>query len=189
MRPVLLAVLAALVSGCAATHSVRPADDFAALNARLAGRDAVVVLTDGAAYDASALRVAPDTTTWVDPRTQALLAIATSDIAEIERRDRSRAIRRSVRVGALGGAAVGGTLGAAAGFDSGGCLVFCTGEVTAGDQVQGAFAFGVAGAAVGFVYGAIYGALAGVVVDSAERFVVEVPPGGGAAPAPAAEGR
>ena len=70
-------------------------DDWAALNQRLAGRDAVVVLTDGTAYDAAALRVGPDSTTWVDPATQALLAVPTWAIAEVERRDRARARDRA----------------------------------------------------------------------------------------------
>lgn len=181
MRPVLLAVLAAVVSGCAATHAVAPGDDWAALNQRLAGRDAVVTLTDGTAYAAAALRVGPDTTTWVDPASQALLAIPTWAIAEVERRDRARTLRRAVRLGATGGAAVGGALGVAAGAETGGCLILCgNAPPSVGDRVEAAVLFGAGGAAVGVIYGTLYGALAGVVVDAAERFVFEVPPGGGA---------
>ncbi|WP_412061651.1 hypothetical protein [Rubrivirga sp. IMCC45206] len=188
MRPLLLAA-ALVLSGCAATHSVAAGDDFGALNARLAGRDAIVVLTDGTAYDAAALRVGPDSTTWIDPRTQALLAIPTSAIAEVERRDRQRALRRSVRLGVISGVSVGGAMGAAAGFESGGCLIFCGGDPTIGDRLKGAGGFGLAGAAVGLVYGALFGAAAGLVSDSAERFRFDLAPPTAAERAPTAQGR
>lgn len=188
MRLLLLSA-ALLLSGCAATHSVAADDDFAALNARLAGRDAVLVLTDGTAYDASALRVGPDSTTWIDPATQALLAIPTYAIAEIERRDRQRTLTRGVRLGGLSGAAAGGTLGVVAGYSSGGCLVFCGGEPTTGDRLRGAGGFGLGGAALGLIYGAVFGGAAGLLGDSAERFRFDVPPPPASEPAPTAQGR
>ncbi|WP_412069533.1 hypothetical protein [Rubrivirga sp. IMCC43871] len=188
MRALLLAA-ALLLSGCAATHSVAGDDDFAALNDRLAGRDAVLVLTDGTAYDATALRVGPDSTTWIDPATQALLAIPTYAIAEVERRDRQRTLFRGVRIGSLSGVAVGGAMGAIAGFESGGCVIFCGGDPTMGDRLKGAAGFGLGGAAVGLVYGAIFGGAAGLVSDSAERFRFDIAPPTAAERAPTAQGR
>ena len=173
-----LLALALVLSGCAgARYSVDPAgepEDLAWANNLFASRATVVVLTDGTAYDATALRLEADTTTWIDPATQSLLAVPTSAVLEVERRDGNRSFRRIVRRGVVGGAIVSGTLFAVAGYESGGCLFLCGSEPPGmSDRLEGAAAFGAVGALGGAFYGMLYGGAVGLVSSPTERFEVD----------------
>lgn len=164
-----------VLSGCAGTrHTIDPASDAERLawaNRLFEARPSVVVLTDGTAYDAHALRLAPDTSTWVDPATRQLLAIPTSAIAVVERSDRRRAMERGVGRGAASGALTGGLLGAIGGYSSGSCL-FCSRPPTASERAEGGLVFGIGGALVGAGYGAAIGVVTGLVASPTETFVV-----------------
>ena len=171
MRPLLL-LLALAASGCASfTHAVDLADPSRA-NADFAGRDATVILTDGAEYDAVSLRLEPDTTTWVDPGSGQLLAIPTSAVAVVQRRDRGRAVWRTARNGALVGAAVGAVLGGIVGNE----FVGAFGQPTTSERASGVAFFGVVFGVGAGIEGGVIGALAGLVVDPTERYVVEPAP-------------
>ena len=103
MRSALLLVVATLLTGCGtAVASVRSAPP-AEVAARLDGRPVTVVMADGATYEARALRMEADSTTWIRPETQTLVAVATADVAEILRRDRTRATVRCAGIGVLAG--------------------------------------------------------------------------------------
>ena len=181
MRTALLCLLAPLVAGCAAvSHTVGPRADFADLNDRVAGKTALVHLTDGAVYAGDAVRFAPDSTSWVDPDTGGLYAVPTWAVAEVERRDAGRTARRVVGRGVLIGAVAGAAVGALAGYDTGGftaaCFVSCTGdELSTGERLRGAAAFGAAGGMAGTLNGLLYGTLVGVASSPTERFIVNVP--------------
>ncbi len=174
----LLSALATLVlSGCAATtYTVGPdleSDRLAWANALFASKPTVIVLTDGTSYDATALRLEADTTTWVDPSTQNLVAIPTSAVLEVERRDRGRMVRRIVSTGTVGGAMGVGAVFAVAGFEAGGCWIFCGATPpTVGERVSGAATWGTAGVLTGAFYGLVSGAIVSVVSSPTERFRV-----------------
>ena len=178
MRPPLLLAAALAVSGCAATtHTVDPTGpDLADANDAVAGRTVLVTLADGETYGADALRFGPDSTSWIDPDSQALLSIPTSAIAHVERHDRGRTARRVVGRGLIAGVVSGALVFGAAGYDSGGCIIFCSREPTPGERTEGALTFGAAGALTGGVAGLFYGALVGIASDPTERFVVEPAP-------------
>ena len=153
MRPlVLLAALA--VAGCASsTRTVDPANPAGA-NAHFAGRTVRVVLTDGAWHDADALRLGPDTTTWVDPGSRQWVAVPTAAVATVEHRDRRRAARRGVLRGVVLGSLVTVLAASLLEFGSGDGLL--SGPPTAGGYAKAAGFGAAAGAAAGALGGALY---------------------------------
>ncbi len=180
MRLSLFSVALAALTGCAgATHTVDLRDDLSRVNASLAGRPAVVILQDGTAYAAAALRLAADSTSWIDPQTGALVVVPTEVVGVVERRDRKRASERLVRRGALVGAAVGAVLGGMAGNEFSECFIVCS-EPTATERAKGIAVFGVSGALGGALFGAYGGIITSIVSSPTERFVVAPP---GASPA------
>lgn len=174
LRVFLIGALA--LTGCVgARHTIDPASEAERLawaNRLFSERPAVVVLTDGTAYDAQALRLATDITTWVDPASRQLLAIPTSAIAVVERRDKTRAMERAARRGAGGGAITLGLLGAAAGYESGGCFLFCDGSPTRSERAGALVLWGAGGAMTGAVYGLFVGTVAGIFSSPTEQVVL-----------------
>ncbi|MGB3542101.1 hypothetical protein [Rubrivirga sp.] len=189
----LLALAALALSGCAATtHAIDPAaepDRLAWANDLFASRPTTVVLEDGTAYDATALRLEADTTTWIDPATQSLVSIPTSAVLEVERRDGGRSVSRVVRRGIVAGAIASGLLFAAAGVESGGCFIFCGSEPpTTGERVRAGVSWGVGGAMIGAFYGVVGGTVVGVASSPTERFEVVSPSRTGLVPSRASLG-
>lgn len=162
-------------TGCAGARHTLHLGDTAQANRQFAGRAVTVVLTTGAAYPAEALRFAPDSTSWVDPGTGDLLSAPTSGIFEIRHRDRRRAVGRATGRTAIGGAIGGGIALGLAGYDSGGCLIFCSGEPTSGERAEAAVVFGLTGALLGAAEGAVLGLIVGAVSDPTDTFVVQAP--------------
>ena len=172
MNTHLLALAVLALSGCAAaTHTValEDGDQLAWANSLFATRPTVVVLEDGSAYDALALRLEADTTTWVDPQTQALVAVPTASVLEVERRDPRRASLRIAGRGALVGAAVGAVGGAALGYSLAECFIFCS-EPTALERVGWMAAMGVSSSLMGATAGTFAGALLSMPSEKTERF-------------------
>ena len=168
MRPLfVLAVLVAL-SGCNAALRTVPLADPARANHQLAGRAVTVVLATGEAVPAQAVRVAPDSTSWFDPATGALVSVPTASVAEVQHRDRRRTRLRAVRRGGIAGAVAGGLLGAVFGYNAG--------DWIEGTQAQDTVIAGLVAA----VWGAGYGAGGGVVVGSlsspTDRYVIRPAP-------------
>ena len=174
-----LAVLALVaLTGCAGSVQTVDVADAAppALHA-LAERRVDVHLADGSVVPAHGLRVLPDTASWVDPETGALVAVPTAAVAEVRHRDRAGWSRRVAGRAALAAALGGAALGAAAGWDLAGFCFFACPEPSTSERVQAATAFAIGTAAVGALYGTTAGAVAGAVVAPQDRFVFPTPPG------------
>jgi len=171
----LLCLVAIMLSGCAgAVHTVEPAteaDRLAWANRLFAERPATVVLADGRRQPVESLRVAPDTTTWIDPATREIIAVSTFEIEAVEQQNPARSSRRLMRRGAVVGAVAIGLLGVVTGYDAGTCLYWCS-EPTGGERLGGALIFGAAGAVTGVPLGLWGGAVASVPSDKTERFVL-----------------
>lgn len=176
-----IALAAVVLSGCAgASHSLDPAADadrLAWANQLFGERSSVVILTDGTAYDAEALRLAPDTTTWLDPVTRALVAVPTSALAAVERRDGKRSSQRIMRQGAVAGAVAGTILGMVGGNAFSECFITCR-EPTVAQRSAYIVAGGASGALGGLLAGAYGGILTGMVSSPTERFVLTPAAGG-----------
>lgn len=174
-----LALLAALVlTGCGtvrgSSQAVGP-DRLDAAAAELAGARGVLTLTDGRRVLVEGLRMDPDTTSWVDPRTGDLRLVATPFVAEVEARDRRGAILKTAGVGALVAAAAGAALGVALCADLG-----------CGDEtLTGALALGALAAPSGALWGGVIGAVA----DPVHRWTFEPAPAAPPPPAPPEGGR
>lgn len=156
----LLLASALVLAGCAGSvQTVDPASP-AALRA-LAERDVDVHLADGRVRPARGLRVAADTTSWVDRETGALVRVATADVAEVRRRDRARWARRVAGRTALAAGVAGLALGAAAG-------------ATLDDDRLSPAAAAIGTASVAVMYGTAGGALGGAVAAPQDRYVFAV---------------
>ena len=186
MRALLPLLGLVALTGCTGlrqTLDPSEADGLAVANRRFAERPATVVLATGERAPAQALRVAPDTTTWVDPETGALRTVATADVVEVRRSDPARARRRFVRqqvvvgavLGALGGAVVGDLF--ARGFP------FGDADASVGRRAAGVAVGGTVGSGMGAVQGAVVGAIYSPTASTLDRYVL-VPP---RPPAPAAD--
>ncbi len=100
-------LLAGVVTGCTSTQSV--SSDTAGLaraNQTLAGRTVTLHLSDGRRVAAQSLRLAPDTTSWIDPATGALQRAATADVRVAERVRRGRGAWQGALITGLGTAVV-----------------------------------------------------------------------------------
>ena len=167
MRPILAFAFVFALTGCTAVQHAVPLDDPAQVNRQLAGRAVTVVLVTGEAVPAQAVRVAQDSTSWFDPATGALVLASTADIAEIQHRDRRRAVGRGVAQGAVAGAVLGGLLGMVIGHGAG--------DVIPGNQAQDTVVAGLAVAMGGAAYGGAGGLVVGVLSNPTDRYVVEAP--------------
>lgn len=194
MRLVALAAVLVLTGCAGATHTLAPAADAERLawaNRLFGDQPAVVVLADGTARDADGLRIAPDTTTWVDPVTHDLRAVPTATVAQVDRRDPKRASRRLAGRGALVGAAAGVVLGAVGGYEFAEACFFTCPQPTTAEREGSAAAFSVAGALSGAFFGTFGAAVTGMFSEKTERFiflpgmgrsVLETPANGGSGP-------
>ena len=155
-RSFLVAALA--LAGCAGSvQTVDPAEPTA-LRA-LAERSVDVHLVDGRVRPARGLRVAADTTSWVDRETGALVRVATADVAEVRRRDRAGWSRRVAGRAALATGLAGLVLGAAA-------------AATVDDDRLSPAAAAIGTASVAVMYGTAGGALGGAVAAPQDRYVL-----------------
>lgn len=167
-----LAPMAALAGCASTTHTVYPTDALGDANRALGGRPVTVLLVDGTAHAAEAIRLEADSTSWIDPQTGALYAVPTDAVRVVERRDHKRSTERVAGRGAIIGTIVGAVLMGAAGYDTGGCLVFCS-EPSGPERIRGAATWGALGAGSGAISGLFWGTIVGVFSDPTERFVVE----------------
>lgn len=106
-----LVAVGLLLAGCSSSAPLARTDaaQQADLNRHLAGARVTVYFADGSWADAAYLHVAPDVTTWVDPRSGELETSPTEAVVRVE-------VLQRVRSGLFGGAvgaAVGAGLGAA----------------------------------------------------------------------------
>jgi hypothetical protein len=174
--PLLFLILLAL-TGCRSTRPIEGSSPyrFVALNAEGSRQTAVVSLADGRQERARALRVAPDSTSWIDPGTRSVRSVATADVAAVRFTDRSR--------GALQGGAAAMALGAVAGlaiglsrpscpYDTVEDAVFC--GIT--ELVAPKEALALALALTGGLGGGVAGAVLGAAVGSQRTYRIVQPP-------------
>ena len=98
---------AVLLAGCVSTQPA-PLTSFegrAEVNARAAGRVAVVRVQGGRGGEVRGLRVGPDSTTWVDRRDGRARSVPTADVAAVTFR-RGRVLR-GLTIGVAAGAVLG----------------------------------------------------------------------------------
>jgi hypothetical protein len=162
--PLLLLILLALI-GCRSTRPIEGSSPyrFAALNAQGVRQTAVVSLVDGRQERARALRMAPDSTSWIDAGTRSVRSVATAEVAAVRFTDRGR--------GALQGGTAAMVLGVGVGFavrpPKSSCLYDTVEEAFACSIVEVSmvrpirWALPVAGALVGGAAGAVLGAVVG----------------------------
>jgi hypothetical protein len=82
IRPLLLVLLVSVpLAACSSTRMVEGDGPyrFAALNAQGVRHTAVISLVDGRQERARALRMAPDSTSWIDPATRSERMVATAE--------------------------------------------------------------------------------------------------------------
>ena len=115
---VLLTIVAA-VSACAHTSYVGLPDAGACrrLNERTAGRRATVILISGAGFQAQGVLVTPDSTSWLDPRTDDLRTVPTEQVLELQLVSHGKGALQGFGIGVLSGAVTGAFLGIADGDD------------------------------------------------------------------------
>lgn len=160
----LLLLLSVLLSACApGTRVFDPSDEWT-LAREFSGRSALVGLDDGRAVRVRAVRMDPDSSSWVNVDTGAFEVVPTSGIVRITRpATAGEGVVRGAGQGAIAGAVVGGTLG----------LLF----VSAFQDGSGAVPLVLAITVFGALDGAAMGALVGLILPGARTYV--------AAPAPA----
>ena len=161
LLPALVFLLA--LGGCAATVPVAP-PAYADTSARLDGRRVTVVLADGSAWRATALRLGPDSTSWFDAARGALRTEPTSSVVRVEHRDRGRQAQMGGVRGLVGGALLGIAMGFALSEDR-------TVDAPPSTAIIGALLVAPLGAAAGAL-GAALGAALG---NTPDRYVLAPP--------------
>ena len=148
----LVVVVALALAGC--THS-RPLDAASPesrthVNARAEGESARITLHDGEEVRARGLHVAPDVTTWLDPDTDEMRSVPTSELASVQFTDRGRGALEGLGLGTAIGAAFGASVGVYLGAkDDGSFIQFSP----ATDALIGSVLFGGIGAIIGGIAG------------------------------------
>ncbi len=99
-----------VLAGCAVPAQTVDRARLGDAAADLDGRSGTVLLSDGTVWTADALRLDPDTTSWIDAATGTLRAAPTSSVAEVRTRDPGDTVARSALVGAVVVGAAGGAL-------------------------------------------------------------------------------
>jgi uncharacterized protein YceK len=110
MKTTLLPLLVLLTAGgCASVQHIRNAEDagsaYAEINQRAERTNAQVTLTSGQTNRAHRLRVAPDSSAWLDGPSGQQLRFATTDIQQVQFRDQFSGTLKGFGIGALAGAA------------------------------------------------------------------------------------
>ena len=125
-------------------------DGLATLNARARRRVARIEYVDGRSFVIENLRVAHDSTSWLDPRTGKWVHVATAEVASVRIREGGRGALRGLGLGALAGGVLGACVGFAGGDDDPNLWL----AMTAGQKaVAGGIVFGVLAAPVGALIG------------------------------------
>ena len=112
-----LVVVAALaLAGCTHSRSLDAAspESRTHVNARAEEEFALVTLHDGEEVRARGLHVAPDVTTWLDPDTDEMRSVPTSNLASVRFTDRGRGVLEGTGIGTAIGFAFGVGVGAGA---------------------------------------------------------------------------
>ena len=169
--PLVFPLVLVVLAGCSgAVRAVDPAAAPPSALHDLAEREVRVHLADGQVRPARGIRVEPDTTSWVDADTGALVAVPTASVVEVRQRDRAGWSRRVAGRAALAAGLGGAVLGGAVALGGGGVLA--PSGASAGERAATAVAVGIGGGAISAVYGLVGGAVAGAVVAPQDRYVL-----------------
>lgn len=159
-----VAILLVASAGCSSSKTVTTDDPstgqrLSEINARAASKPARITLRDGTDLKVRALRIDPDSASWLDSETHDVVSVATHEITDVAFTDHGQGAVKGLLFGALSTGLVLGGLGLASGDDppcSRGTW-FCF-RYTAEEKAS---MLGVAGAATGGLVGLITGALSG----------------------------
>lgn len=163
MRAALLAALAVL-TGCTSTRTLPSDASFDPVtHAALAGRTVEIHLADGRVVPGQSIAIHPDSTSWIDPATGALVQVATADVRAASTRSRGR--------GAWQGALVSGLAASAV---MSGVIARDLGDWGELNDAQPAFAVTM-GTVWGFAPGAALGGAVGYAAGAERRYVLAPP--------------
>ena len=113
-------LMAAYLCGCSSVEMVKMDEgdqSYRKVNSAVRGQIARLDLRSGEQKNVTALRVAPDSVTWFDGKTNTLKKEPTANVREISVRKTGRGLLRGLVVGVVVGAAVGGARAVAQGDD------------------------------------------------------------------------
>ena len=105
----LFLILATILTGCTHSHIVRPSESksYVSLNKRGLRQQATITLVKGRKLKGDKLRFAPDSTSWVDPHTQSVIAVPTAEVTHILFVRRGKGALEGLGLGFLTGALFG----------------------------------------------------------------------------------
>lgn len=171
MRGTLLACL--LLSACTTTRVAAPGSPESAAFLRAVSRDVVTVrLVGGETVRARSVRIEADSASWIDAGTRALRQVATTDVASVDRVDRTRGARR----GGITAATVVGTVATVTAFalqNPADCTATLVTSCGPSSRVALSVAFG---GAAGFM-AAFPGVGIGALVGETDRLTLSPPQG------------
>ena len=113
-------LMAAYLCGCSSIEMVKMDEgdqSYREVNSAVRGQIARLDLHSGERKNVMALRVAPDSVTWFDGKTNTMKGEPTANVREISVRKAGRGVLRGLVVGVVVGAAVGGARAVAQGDD------------------------------------------------------------------------
>jgi hypothetical protein len=140
-----------VLSGCAHTipFDAGTPGGRTAVNERGERRQATVTLRDGQRLQADALRVGPDSTSWLEPEAQQVHTVATEEIASIAFLTGRRQIGEGFAIGLGGGAALGYAVGLST-FDKPDIVINSRGDSAMAGALFFAGLGGLAGLLIGY---------------------------------------
>ncbi|MCH7574846.1 MAG: hypothetical protein IIA59_06945 [Candidatus Marinimicrobia bacterium] len=112
-RRSLFLILAVMLAGCTRTYIVRPTAPaiYESINERGLRMKAIITPVKGRKQTGHKLRITPDSTSWVDPRTQSVVVVQTADVTSILFVDREKGALEGSILGFLTGALTGSIIG------------------------------------------------------------------------------
>jgi len=147
-------MLTIMFVGCThnSTVRLRSSVDYALWNKRTLRKQPVVTLMDGQKHTANNLRFDPDSTSWVDPNTQRVIAVPTAEVSNVRIVSFGKGALEGLGLGLSIGALTGGLIGTTTSGDTGSGIQYSTGS-----------RIGIAATGLGLI-----GGLIGLIIGSAK---------------------
>ena len=168
LRACLIVIAAALLTGCTHTRTfdAYSLETRATVNKRAERATSTVVLISGEQVTARSLHVAPDVTTWVDPKNGEVRSAPTAEVASVRFTSRGRGVLEGLGIGFAVGIGLGALVGADIGTNNDGTASNAAAGALVGAVLLGV-PFGVPSAGIG--------GLVGLAVGSKTKYVVRQP--------------
>lgn len=93
-----------LATGCTSTRTLGDASDYAAINQKAQTQEATVILLNGSSFEAQALQMTPDSSSWRDASGR-YRSVTTAQIRDVQFWSRGRGAGNGLLIGAAIGAA------------------------------------------------------------------------------------